>query len=323
MSIDYKVLPLVLRTLRRLKPGPASIHFETELPISIVELDRRLASLAAGPRSHLPGVTVTAEDAGVFRSRLIFAGTLPQAPGAALLLDRLRAPFIHAFRRKAHELLYPGLAPRRAPARTSVDYLVVVPLRGASVFNAPFAPQAVSDFVLCMHLTDPPIPFQESAAVFELYEKRTLITRQARYTGYAAIRGPRQTVLRKGAGARMIPVRSGLELTVFDETIPFVRKGIWRIEKPFGLGDALPDFARLMRRRFFFTDELDAVIADERLERPANLIEFLGSVPDFLIEFVSAAYGLNLTPADPAVLIPGMSTQTVSAKTLPAAQFIF
>lgn len=325
MSIEYKVLSFWKNSIARiLKPGPARIEFETILPVSIGTLHERLMELPAGRANYLPGVEARAQDAGVFRSAIQFEASLPSFPGNSTVLEMAGPSLRKAFRKKANSMLLPGVTPSRERIAHTQECLILVPLKGQATYGAPFVPQKESEYIFECRLTDPPIPFHEGAAIFCLYEKRTALTRQSRTTGYIPIVGPRQTILRKGAGGQIQPTGKSVTLSLFDETTRALAECEILFLRPFGLGDTLPAFARTDRIRFSFTDELDLAVSEETFERPANLIQLMttGDLPS-LLRFLNQVYGIDTAGGQPILFFQRARVQPTIHKTLPSPQLIF
>ncbi|MCE9597289.1 MAG: hypothetical protein K8S54_04910 [Spirochaetia bacterium] len=322
------------RKLKRfLRPGKANLVVETELPMRIGELEARMKEhVMPGPASSLPNVLVQAQDAGAFRSLVTMTAKLPDLPGSRTLLALLSPSLRRAFRKKTNQMLLPEARSKR-PAVGLYEALITLPLVADSFHGRPFlnANSAESHvgrsyFYLQIHLTRRPVPFEENAAHFSLFEEVRLLSRTSMWRGFVAVPGARQSTILPGSGGLLYFEKTTLRAVLCDELADTRAEGVFVLDRPFGLGDSLPAFVRSHRNLFYFDEELDLVVEQQELTRAVNQIVLLDSASAIrsILPFLTQHFSImNPKPGATGVFIPNLEITTVKTKTLPARSLVF
>ncbi|MBL8022279.1 MAG: hypothetical protein JNM27_21565 [Leptospirales bacterium] len=334
MSIEYKVRSFLWRKLRRLfTPGPARLVVETELPLRPGELESRLKRMIQpGPAGSLPNVLVEASEIGTFRSRVTMTARLPEIPGSRSLLSLLSPALRRAFRRKTNQLLLPNARAQRLPGGI-YEALIVMPIRADSFHGQPFlnadsgeSHKGRSTFYLQIHLTQTPVPFEENAAHFSLFEEVRVLTRTGMWRGFVQVPGTIQTTLLPGAGGNLYFEKKEIRVVLGDEKKDHRLETVFVLDRPFGLGDSLPAITRSPRNLFHFNDELDLIVEQQELTRAVNQIVMLESsaAAKTILPFLAQEFAIqDLEATGVSVFIPVLEITKLKAKTLPARSLVF
>jgi len=335
------VILFLWKKIRRwLSPGPASLIVESDLPIAPGETQRRVrAQVKPGKASYLPGVLVESLDGGAFRTRLRLTTRIPSIPGGGFILSMLKPSLRRAFLKKTNQILLPGVTAGKKSTRGLLEGVLIFPLIGPRHSGGPFAPgrmpapipwkrstpDTCARFFFQVCLTPGPVPFEENAALFELYEEARLLNHSGDYNGFVRIEGGRQSTVLPGSGGLLQFAGTQIRLALCDEILGLKTEQVFAIERPFGLGDKLPGFVAPERFTFSINTELDAVISHESLVRAVNRIFYLKTADlTKIIEFIQKHFGLDgLKPDGNPIFVERIQLVQMDFKTLSARTLFF
>lgn len=162
-------------------------------------------------------------------------------------------------------ILFPALRRTKTTAGR-LEYVILIPFKsGQSIREAPFA-AASARFVLQVHLTRRPIPFEENAIHFAVFQEAELRTKSSRIKGFISLPVTRHTVFWKGSGGALERHADRMDLGLCDERRAIAAKCSFKLDRPFGRGSILPQAAQSSRTIFQASQNMDVEICEETLE---------------------------------------------------------